>query len=101
MAATAVVAQSAADDAENGDNSGSRSGFLTGKAETEEAPAEKIVIEVSRNDDDDDASDETPSIKSRKIALKSEEIREPESDEPTDDAGDDEKKPRRSGWWRK
>ena len=81
---------SAADDADASQNQEAEA-ESDGEAETEEAPAEKIVIEVSRNDDDDDASDEMPS----EIAEDSVE------EEATDDAGDDEKKPRRSGWWRK
>ena len=55
--------------------------------DAEEAEPEKIIIEVSRNDADDNASDET-----------TEDIVE---EEAAAEAGDDGKKPRRSGWWRK
>jgi len=104
--------QSPADDAENGDNS---EGGSAADAETQdqEAKPAKIIIEVSRSDDDgeEDASEETPDDASDAVMaedgppeISEPEIREPESDEPemvADDAKDDEKKPQRSGWWRK
>jgi len=104
--------QSATDDAENGDNS---EGGSAADAETQdqEAKPAKIIIEVSRSDDDgeEDASEETTDDASDAVMaedgppeISEPEIREPESDEPemvADDAKDDEKKPQRSGWWRK
>ena len=104
--------QSAADDAENGDNSEGGSA-ADDETQDQEAKPAKIIIEVSRSDDDgeEDASEETPDDASDAVMaedgppeISEPEIREPESDEPemvADDAKGDEKKPQRSGWWRK
>ena len=73
----------------------------------------KIIIEVSRSDDDgeEDGSEETSDDASDAVMaedgppeISEPEIRDLESDEPemvADDAKGDEKKPQRSGWWRK
>jgi ribonuclease E len=122
--------KSAADDAENGDNSEGGSAAdadadadADAETQVQEAKPAKIIIEVSRSDDDgeedaseetsDDASDavmaedSTPEISEPEISepeTREPETREPESDEleiAADDAKGDEKKPQRSGWWRK
>ena len=104
--------QSAADDAENGDNSEGGSAADAEPQDQEAKPA-KIIIEVSRSDDDgeEDGSEETSDDASDAVMaedgppeISEPEIREPESDEPemvANDATGDEKKPQRSGWWRK
>ena len=77
--------QSGADDADQGatQETLAESGR---EAAAEQAPTEKIVIEVSRNDDDNE-TEKTPS--------------DTAEEETADEASNDEKKPRRSGWWRK
>jgi len=100
--------QTATDDAEADDDSDAESDDDAENHDKDTKP-EKIVIEVSRSNDDieEDASEETSDDASSEMMAESSapEIREPEGDEPemvADDANDDdENKPRRSGWWRK
>ena len=100
--------QTATDDAEAGDDSDAESDDDAENHDKDTKP-EKIVIEVSRSNDEieEDASEETSDDASSEMMAESSapEINEPEGDEPemvADDANDDdENKPRRSGWWRK
>ena len=100
--------QTATDDAEAGDDSDAESDDDAENHDKDTKP-EKIVIEVSRSNDEieEDASEETSDDASSEMMAESSapEISEPEGDEPemvADDANDDdENKPRRSGWWRK
>ena len=78
--------QSGADDADQGETQETLADSRS-EAGAEQAPAEKIVIEVSRNDDDESETEKN--------------LSDTAEEETTDETSNDEKKPRRSGWWRK